>query len=78
MPASSAEQKNQEYHRIIVKDHFELPTNHNYDSILKILSLKKDQLENIIKDIKKLNPYPGEGKIKKLQGYNCSGLACEL
>ena len=56
--------KNQEYHRIIVKDHFELFTNHNYDSILKILSLKKDQLENIIKDIKKLNPYPGEGKIK--------------
>ena len=56
--------KNQEYHRIIVKDHFELFINHNYDSILKILSLKKDQLENIIKDIKKLNPYPGEGKIK--------------
>ena len=26
--------------------------------------MKKDQLENIIKDIKKLNPYPGEGKIK--------------
>ena len=56
--------KNQEYHRIIVKDHFDLFINHNYDSILKILSLKKDQLENIIKDIKKLNPYPGEGKIK--------------
>lgn len=56
--------KNQEYHRIILKDHFDLFINHNYDSILKILSLKKDQLENIIKDIKKLNPYPGEGKIK--------------
>ena len=56
--------KNQEYHRKIVKDHFDLFINHNYDSILKILSLKKDQLENIIKDIKKLNPYPGEGKIK--------------
>lgn len=56
--------KNQEYHRIIVKDHFDLFINHNYDSILKILALKKDQLENIIKDIKKLNPYPGEGKIK--------------
>ena len=56
--------KNQEYHRIIVKDHFDLFINHNYDSILKILSFKKDQLENIIKDIKKLNPYPGEGKIK--------------
>ena len=56
--------KNQEYHRKIVKDHFDLFINHNYDSILKILALKKDQLENIIKDIKKLNPYPGEGKIK--------------
>ena len=56
--------KNQEHHRKIVKDHFDLFINHNYDSILKILALKKDQLENIIKDIKKLNPYPGEGKIK--------------
>ena len=56
--------KNKEHHRKIVKDHFDLFINHNYDSILKILALKKDQLENIIKDIKKLNPYPGEGKIK--------------
>lgn len=56
--------KNQENHRKVIELHFDKFVNHNYKPIVNALGLKNKELENIIADIKKLNPYPGEGKIK--------------
>jgi DNA-directed RNA polymerase specialized sigma subunit, sigma54 homolog len=56
--------KNQENHRKVIELHFNKFVNHNYKPIVNALGLKNKELENIIADIKKLNPYPGEGKIK--------------
>ena len=51
-------------HRKILFDYFDDFVNHKYEKIIDALAIKNEELEKIINDIKKLNPYPGEGKLK--------------
>ena len=51
-------------HKNIINNLFDEFVNHKYDKILEELKIEKDELKKVIEDIKKLNPYPGEGKIK--------------
>ena len=52
------------YHRMILSDFFDDFVNHKYEKILDSLEIQNEKLNEIINDIKKLNPYPGEGRIK--------------
>ena len=52
-------------HRIILSDHFDDFVNHKYEKIINTLGIENEDLRFIIDDIKKLNPYPGEGKLKR-------------
>ena len=56
--------KEHELHRKIINNHFDDFVNHKYDKILNSIKIGKVELKQIIEDIKKLNPYPGEGKLK--------------
>jgi len=56
--------KDRDLHRKIINNHFDDFVNHKYDKILNSIKIGKVELKQIIEDIKKLNPYPGEGKLK--------------
>ena len=56
--------KNYDLHRNIINNHFDDFVNHKYDKILNSIKIEEVELKQIIEHIKKLNPYPGEGKIK--------------
>ncbi|MEC9437637.1 MAG: RNA polymerase factor sigma-54 [Candidatus Neomarinimicrobiota bacterium] len=56
--------KNYDLHRNIINNHFDDFVNHKYDKILNSIKIEEAELKQIIEHIKKLNPYPGEGKIK--------------
>jgi len=56
--------KNYDLHRNIIDNHFDDFVNHKYDKILNSIKIEEVELKQIIEHIKKLNPYPGEGKIK--------------
>ena len=62
-------EKKYENHRMILSEHFEDFVNHKYEKIVDALGIHNEELHKIIDDIKKLNPYPGEGKLK---GHNDS------
>ena len=54
---------------MVLSEHFEDFVNHKYEKIVDALGIHNEELHKIIDDIKKLNPYPGEGKLK---GHNDS------
>ena len=54
---------------MVLSEHFEDFVNHKYEKIVDALGIHNEELNKIINDIKKLNPYPGEGKLK---GHNDS------
>ena len=56
--------KNYDLHRNIINNHFDDFVNHKYYKILNSIKIEEVELKQIIEHIKKLNPYPGEGKIK--------------
>lgn len=62
-------EKKYENHRMVLSEHFEDFVNHKYEKIVDALGIHNEELHKIIDDIKKLNPYPGEGKLK---GHNDS------
>ena len=62
-------EKKYENHRMVLSEHFEDFVNHKYEKVVDALGIHNDELHKIIDDIKKLNPYPGEGKLK---GHNDS------
>ena len=62
-------EKKYENHRMVLSEHFEDFVNHKYEKIVDALGIQNEELHKIIYDIKKLNPYPGEGKLK---GHNDS------
>ena len=62
-------EKKYENHRMVLSEHFEDFVNHKYEKIVDALGIHNEELHKIINDIKKLNPYPGEGKLK---GHNDS------
>ena len=62
-------EKKYENHRLVLSEHFEDFVNHKYEKIVDALGIHNEELNKIIDDIKKLNPYPGEGKLK---GHNDS------
>ena len=62
-------EKKYENHRMVLSEHFEDFVNHKYEKIVDALGIHNEELNKIIDDIKKLNPYPGEGKLK---GHNDS------
>ena len=62
-------EKKYENHRMILSEHFDDFVNHKYEKIIDALGIQNQELRIIINDIKKLNPYPGEGKLK---GHNDS------
>ena len=47
----------------ILSDHFQDFVNNRYEQLQKKLSLSKEDLSNVLDQIKKLNPRPGEGKL---------------
>jgi RNA polymerase sigma-54 factor len=51
-------------HRKILSNYFDDFVNHKYEKIIEALEIQNDELIEIINDIKKLNPFPGEGRIK--------------
>tara|TARA_B000000477_G_scaffold93998_1_gene81065 strand:+ start:200 stop:1543 length:1344 start_codon:yes stop_codon:yes gene_type:complete len=53
-----------ENHRKILSNYFDDFVNHKYEKIIEALEIQNDELIEIINDIKKLNPFPGEGRIK--------------
>ena len=57
-------EKKYENHRMILSEHFDDFVNHKYEKIIDALGIQNEELRIIINDIKKLNPYPGEGKLK--------------
>jgi len=57
-------EKKYENHRMILSEHFDDFVNHKYEKIIDVLGIQNEELRIIINDIKKLNPYPGEGKLK--------------
>ena len=57
-------EKKYENHRMILSEHFDDFVNHKYEKIIDALGIQNQELRIIINDIKKLNPYPGEGKLK--------------
>ncbi len=57
-------EKKYENHRLVLSEHFEDFVNHKYEKIVEALGIHNEELHKIINDIKKLNPYPGEGKLK--------------
>ena len=62
-------EKKYENHRMVLAEHFEDFVNHKYEKIVDALGIHNEELHKIINDIKRLNPYPGEGKLK---GHNDS------
>ena len=62
-------EKKYENHRMVLSEHFDDFVNHKYEKIVDALGIHNEELNKIIDDIKKLNPYPGEGKLK---GHNDS------
>ena len=62
-------EKKYENHRMILSEYFDDFVNHKYEKIIDALGIQNQELRIIINDIKKLNPYPGEGKLK---GHNDS------
>ena len=62
-------EKKYENHRMVLSEHFDDFVNHKYEKIVDALGIHNEELHKIIDDIKKLNPYPGEGKLK---GHNDS------
>ena len=62
-------EKKYENHRMVLSEHFEDFVNHKYEKIVDALGIHNEELHKIINDIKRLNPYPGEGKLK---GHNDS------
>ena len=62
-------EKKYENHRMILSEYFDDFVNHKYEKIIDALGIQNEELRIIINDIKKLNPYPGEGKLK---GHNDS------
>ena len=62
-------EKKYENHRMVLSEHFEDFVNHKYEKIVDALGIHNEELRIIINDIKRLNPYPGEGKLK---GHNDS------
>ena len=62
-------EKKYENHRMVLSEHFEDFVNHKYEKIVDALGIHNEELHKIINDIKKLNPYTGEGKLK---GHNDS------
>ena len=62
-------EKKYENHRMVLSEHFEDFVNHKYEKVVDALGIHNEELHKIIDDIKKLNPYPGEGKLK---GHNDS------
>tara|TARA_A100001011_G_scaffold27852_1_gene27161 strand:+ start:6743 stop:8086 length:1344 start_codon:yes stop_codon:yes gene_type:complete len=62
-------EKKYENHRMVLSEHFEDFVNHKYEKIVDALGIHNEELNKIINDIKRLNPYPGEGKLK---GHNDS------
>ena len=62
-------EKKYENHRMVLSEHFDDFVNHKYEKIVDALGMHNEELHKIIDDIKKLNPYPGEGKLK---GHNDS------
>ena len=62
-------EKKYKNHRLVLSEHFEDFVNHKYEKIVDALGIHNEELHKIINDIKKLNPYPGEGKLK---GHNDS------
>ena len=62
-------EKKYENHRMVLSEHFEDFVNHKYEKIVDSLGIHNEELHKIINDIKRLNPYPGEGKLK---GHNDS------
>ncbi len=52
------------YHKKILSNYFDDFVNHKYEKIMSSLNIQNEQLNEVIADIKKLNPYPGEGRIK--------------
>ena len=57
-------EKKYENHRMILSEYFDDFVNHKYEKIIDALGIQNEELRIIINDIKKLNPYPGEGKLK--------------
>jgi len=53
-----------EIHRKVLSDYFDDFVNHKYEKITNALGIDNEDFSGIIDDIKKLNPYPGEGKLK--------------
>jgi len=56
--------KKYENHRKVLSDYFDDFVNHKYEKITNALGIDNEDFSGIIDDIKKLNPYPGEGKLK--------------
>ncbi|MEA3499738.1 MAG: RNA polymerase factor sigma-54 [Candidatus Marinimicrobia bacterium] len=54
-----SEKKEETYVTEILKDHFELFANHNYDKIMKLMGISKSELQHAKDVINKLDPKPG-------------------